>query len=240
MLFLVSLCLGSLLAARPVPPVAPVPRVPVKIETIARDLVTNFNARRFAAATREFNESLAQVVTPAVLAEQKTIIDSQVGAFLSITSAREYRHDDFPVVELTCRHERASIAFRVVFDHYNRIGAIFTDPVVAPKVDAELEAAAREFLKNFAAGEFEKATKGFNPSMRTQLTPAKLAELGQSIASRFGKFRSVDEVSQASDEKLRAVTISASFDKSPVEVRLVFSVDGAIAGLRIGPLTTVR
>lgn len=234
MLFLASIVFGSLLAAQPVP------RVPVTIESTARDLVSNFTSSRFLAATREFNEELAVVVTPAVLADQKRIVEGQVGVFRSITSVREYRNEDFQVVELTCKFDRASVSFRVVFDHYNRIGAVFIDPVVKPKVEPELEAIAREFLTNFASGGFELATKGFNPTMRTQLTPARLAEMAQSISTQFGSLRSVDEVEQASDDKLRAITLMTSYDKSPVEVRLVFSVDGAIAGLRIGPLTTLK
>ncbi len=234
MLFLASMLFGSLLAAQGAP------RVPVKIESIARDLVSNFTSSRFQAATREFNEELAVVVTPAVLAEQKRIVEGQVGVFRSITSVRQYLHEDFRVVELTCKFDRDSVSFRVVFDHYSRIGAVFIDPVLKPKVEPELEAIAREFLTNFAAGRFELATKGFDPTMRTQLTPAKLAEMGKSISTSFGNLRSVDEVQQASDDKLRAITLVTSFDRSPVEVRLVFNVDGKIAGLKMGPLITTK
>jgi hypothetical protein len=229
MLALVSFVFASLLAA------TPVPTGPVRLEPVARDLVVNFTAGRFAAATREFNANLATIVTPEVLEGQKKAIEAQVGAFQAIRTLRQFQHEEFRVVEVTCQYEKAQVAFQVVFDKDNRIGAVHMNPVGATKVDPVLEALAREFHADFTAKRFGPATKAFNPTMRAQLPVTKLASLERTVATTFGAFQSIDRVTQESDDQLRAVALITTYEKSSVEVRVVFDRDGKIGGIRVGP-----
>jgi hypothetical protein len=225
-----SLLLGLLLAAA----APPIP-MQVSVEKTARELVANFNASRFQAATKDFNEDMLATATPAVLAEQKRLLEEAAGPFRAVTSARQVRQDGFRVVELTCRYEKVPVLFHITFDAYDRIGAVRMSPIVAPTMDPALEAAARAFVASFTAGRFEEAAKPFDAPLRAQLTVPKLTELGKTITSRYGNFRSVTEARPSLDGSYRVVSLTTAYDRSPVEVRVVFNAEGGIAGLSIGP-----
>ena len=207
----------------------------VSLEKAARELVTNFSTSRFQAAAKDFNEDMMATATPAVLAEQKRLLEAEAGAFRTITAAREVRQDGFRVVEVTCRYEKANVLFHITFDSEDRVGAVRMSSIVAPTMDPALEAAARQFVTDFTAGRYDVAAKPFDAALRSQLTVAKLTELGKTITTRYGNFRSVTEASPSLDGIYRVVTLTTAYDRSPVEVRVVFDAEGAIAGLSIGP-----
>lgn len=216
------------------------PPAPVSIESKARDFVTNFAAGRLQVAAKDFNQQMASVITPTALAQLRKDVEAAVGRFQSLGSAKHFRADEFRVVELVAKHEHSSVSFRVQFDDYDRIGAIFADPIVAPKIDPALEDVARQFLARFNDKQYGLAVGVFDFSMRKQLPPFKLAELGQAIATQFGAFQSITKTTQVVDGEYRIVTILTKFEKGPVEVRLVFNGDGTVGGLRIAPPEVAR
>ena len=229
MILVASLLFGFLTAG--------VSRTPVvRTEAIARDLVANFNAGRFQAAVKDFNKDLAALVTPEVLAQQKAQVDQLGGGFMVIDSVKRQTKDGLPMVDLICRYEKMSIAFRVVFDRADKISTVFIDPV--PKIDVKLDTASRAFLADFTAGNYPAAVKLFDATMRTQLPADRLAELAASVTARFGTYRSLTSMSQAADDNLTAITMVTAYDRSAVELRLVFNKAGEIAGIRIGPRGT--
>ena len=234
---ILSLVLSVLLATNQLPP--QLRNVHVPLETKARELVANLTAGKFDAVTKDFNEDMLAAATPQVLAEQKQILENAVGRYRGITSARQYRQDGFRVVDVTCRYEKSPAVFHVTFDDTDRIGAVRFTPVETPQVDPALEATAREFLTNFTAGNFEAASARFDTNMHRQLTPAKLAELAKTITTRHGAFRSVTAVAAAVDGPYRVIILTAAHDV-PVEVRVVYDPQGAIAGLRMGPTVAAR
>jgi hypothetical protein len=230
---ILSAVLSILLATTPLPP-PQIRALHVPLETKARELVANLSAGKFDAVTKDFNEDMLATATPQVLAEQKQILENAVGRFRGITAAHEYRQDGFRTVDVTCRYEKLPAVFHITFDDHDRIGAVRFTPVETPKVDPALEATAREFLTNFTAGNFEAASSRFDLTMQRQLPPTQLAELAKTITTRHGAFRSVTQVSAAVDGTYRVIILTTAHDV-PVEVRIVFDPQGAIAGLRIGP-----
>jgi hypothetical protein len=229
MTVLASLVLGAMLAGRP--PIAPV----VKVEPIAREMVKNFNAGRFKAATKDFSDDLASLATPEVLAEQKKGLDSSAGGFRSVSSVQEFRDAGFRVVYFVCKYERSSVAFRVTFDHFNRISSVVLNPLIKDPVDAALKGTAEHFLASFTAGKFDEATRSFNATMRTQLPATLLAQVSSNLTTRFGEWKSTTDVDQTLVNDLRVIVMMTQYEKSPVEVRLTFDAAGAVAGFQIGP-----
>src|SRR5947199_5317289 len=125
------------------------------LESKARDFVSNFTKARFDMASKDFNESMREVVTLSALAEMKRQSDDYLGEFRSIVMVRQRREDGFRMVEVVCRFEKSLAAFRVAFDVFDSVGALHLDPLATEPVEPILEAAARDFLKNFIAKDFE-------------------------------------------------------------------------------------
>lgn len=203
-------------------------------EKMAREFFANFIAGRFEAAEKDFNHSLKSVVTVQMMKSMKEQIESQGGAFRSISAVRQLEEDSYPLVELTAEYEKSAVAVRVVFDE-DWVGAIFFNPLIAERIDPKLERTARDLLASLVDGRFENVNKFFDESMRVQLPPQKLAELTRSVNETFGRFLSVTSVRQKTEPALRTIDLVAAYEKSPVKVSVVFDAEGGVAGLTIAP-----
>lgn len=242
MTLIASLALGLLFVSGPAPVPAPprsvtAARSAAKPDVMVRDLISFLNAGLFKGATRNFSDALAAVVTPEILAGQKTAIDAQAGKFQAFLETQHLRGaDNAQVVQVICQHEKGQVAYRAVFDGAGRINAIFIDPVKVG-VDPELEAASRAFVANLVDRKFEEATKSFDAAMKQQLPPSTLAQLVATMQMRFGKWKSISGVSQRIvDNDMRAVSVLNDYEKGRVELKLVYDKAGAVAGLTMGPV----
>jgi len=223
-----SVLLATLFAAGP----GPNAKLPSPLEATARQMLTNLNAGRFEAATKDFNDTLRTTISPTTLAEVKQEADAKVGAFVKVTEVLQKREKGFRVVELVCQYERSPVSLRVVFDAYDRIGAVFFNPLT---VDPLLEATARELVGNFTGGHFDAATKHFDANLRVSLTPTALEALSKQVADRYGVFSAITEIHQRSAQGLRILDVGASYDREKALVSVVFNAAGQVAGLRITP-----
>jgi hypothetical protein len=206
------------------------------LESRARDFVENFTRTRFDLASKDFNASMLEVVTPALLAEVKRQSDTSLGAFRSIVKVRQRREGNFRVVEVVCNFEKSLGAFRVAFDVFDKIGAVHLDPLANEPVEPALEAAARELLKNFVANDFVATASHFDRSLQAQLPPSKLANLQVQLANVYGAFRSVKEVHQVSDERYRTIELISVYERALVSVRIAFTSENLVAGIKLEPV----
>jgi len=224
-----SLLLAALFA------INPKVKLPSPLEQMARELFANFTAGRFQAAAADFNDALRPLITAALLAQVREQLDSQVGPFQAVTEVHQRREDGFRVVELIAKFEKSPVSVRVVFDNFDRVGAVYFNPIIGPPVEAALETMARELLANLVARRFDEAGKHFDDTMRGQLPPPSLAELSKKIAKTFGTFRSITEVHQRMEKPYRIIDLIATCDKSPLAFRVAFDAQNRIAAVHISP-----
>ncbi len=210
--------------------------MPTPIESTARALLVNFAAGRMAAASMDFNDALRPVVTPVLLAEVKTSLDQQAGKFWSVTEARQRRQDGFRAIELIARFEKMPVSVVVVFDSFDRVGAVYFNPLPASNGDPALEKTARELLTALVARRFGDMTGLFDAAMSAQLTPTGLEGLAASMAEVYGTFRSVRGVQQSRDGNLRFVDLALDYTRAPLTFRVAFDGQGRVAALRITPI----
>jgi hypothetical protein len=202
-------------------------------ELMARELLENFAAGRFELAAKDFDESLRTAVPLSMLREMKAEIDAKLGAYRFVSEAKQRKEGGLPVIELISTFEKGPASVRVLFDYEGRVGTVLINPIV--KADPKLEAAARDLFTNFNAGRFDLAAVRFDPTMRAQLPPARLAELHTQVADVFGAFRTVTDVQQKSDRDHEAIELITAYEKALVAVRVVFDRAGRVSGLNIAP-----
>jgi hypothetical protein len=224
-----SLLLTAFFAAHPRP------QLQTPIEGIARELLANFAAGRFEAATKDFNDTLRPMVTAQVLAQVKAQLDERAGKFWAVNEAHPRTRDGFRAIELLATFEKYPVSVVVVFDSFDRVGAVYFNPILPPPVDPALEARARALLTNFTAGRFDEVVKPFDPTMRAQLTPANLAGLAADIAGVYGVFQSVTEVHQRSEKNYRVIDLTLSYTKMPAVFRVAFDGADRVTALHISP-----
>jgi hypothetical protein len=210
-------------------------RLQTPIESEARELLANFASGQIEAATRNFNDQLRPVVTPALLAEVKKQLDQTAGQFYLVKEAHQGTKDGFRSIELIARYQKCLVSVLVLFDPFDRVQAVYFNPLVDPPADPALEAIAREVLTNFTAGHFDAAVKPFNRDMAAQLTPASMAGLAENIGGIFGTFRSVTEVHQREDKGYKVIDMTLSYTNGPVSFRVAFDDQKRVAALQIAP-----
>ena len=206
------------------------------LESRARDFVANFTAVKFDLATKDFNESLRAVLGPKELEFLREVSYASLGNFRSVAGVRQRKEGGFRLIEVICRYDKSLGSFRIVFDTEDRIGAVYIDPIENEPVEPVLEAAARDFLKNFMAGNFEAAARGFDRNLQAQLPPSKLAKLQEQVKSSYGVFRSVKEVHQLTEEPYRTLDVTAVYERSSVLIHISFNRSDRVTGMKLEPI----
>jgi len=95
----------------------------------------------------------------------------------------------------------------------------------------ELKQKAQTFVDLVQAGDFTAACRMYDAKMAQALPELKLKEAWDQLAAMVGPFQKV--LSFKADEKAEysIVTLTCQFDRSPVDLRLVFNQAGQLAGL---------
>lgn len=230
MKIIASLLLTALFAT------APRPKLQTPIESTARTFLSNFANGRFEEASRDFNDDLRPVVTPAYLADLKKQFDREAGVYLSVTEAHARTQEGFRAIELIARFSKSPVSVVVVFDAFDRIGAVYANPILPPQPDKILESAARGLLANFVAGRFEDVEKAFDDSMRAQLPPSGLTRLAASFGETFGTYRAITEVKESADKPFRIIDLRLACTKQPAAFRVAFDPQNRVSALQITPL----
>jgi len=211
------------------------PRLQSPIESISRELLANFAAGHFEAVTKDFNEDLRPMVTPAVLARVKSDLDANAGTFLFVKDAHEKLEGGFRVVELNARFTKLPVSVVVVFDAIDRIGSVRFNPIAPPPPDPALEASGREMIANFVAGRFDDALKPLNPEFRVRFSPQDLAKIAANVSQIFGTFQSVEGVRQFVEKGYKILDFKLAYTKGPVEFSITFDFQGRVGALLIAP-----
>lgn len=110
-----------------------------------------------------------------------------------------------------------------------------TTPAAAATVDPELDRLATEFIDLLVAGEFETAAATFDDTMTEALPPAALARTWEQLIGQVGAYRSEVSRRQESTGGYDAVIATSRFERSDLDIRVVFDAERRIAGLFFQP-----
>jgi hypothetical protein len=87
----------------------------------------------FDAATKSFDPTMKQAMSPQQLKNAWTALTTQVGAFQSQVGARTATEQGFDTAYVTCKFAMANVDVKVVFDRQKRISGLwFVPPQPAP------------------------------------------------------------------------------------------------------------
>jgi regulator of sirC expression with transglutaminase-like and TPR domain len=211
------------------------PRLQSPIESISRELLTNFANGNLQAVTKDFNDQLRPLATPEILAQVKNNLESKAGTFLSVTEAHESLQAGSRVIELTARYSKYPVSVVVVFDMLDRIQSVYFNPILPEAPDPTLEAVTKEMATNFVAGKFEDLAKPFHPEMRVKLTPQELANIATNVKQIFGTYQSVKDVKQRVERGYRIIDLVLNYTNGPVAFRASFDPQGRVCALQIAP-----
>jgi dienelactone hydrolase len=108
----------------------------------------------------------------------------------------------------------------------------------AATVDPELSRLATEFIDQLVAGDFAAAAASFDATMAEALPAADLASTWQQLGGQVGAYEQEISRRQESTGGYDAVIVTAQFERSPLDIRIVFDSERRIAGLFFQPAST--
>jgi dienelactone hydrolase len=95
--------------------------------------------------------------------------------------------------------------------------------------------AGQQVMQDLSAGQFDKVEAQYDTKMAANNAPGKLAEAWASVLKQEGSFESVMGIRAGKVQNFDAVLFTCKFEKSLVDVEIVFAANGKIAGLHFGP-----
>jgi pimeloyl-ACP methyl ester carboxylesterase len=109
------------------------------------------------------------------------------------------------------------------------------DPQEDP-VDIDHERTAKQIVEWIEAGEHAKVRELFDDAMNKAIpNDALLAGMWTAIETQFGQYRQQLGISVQQQDPYTVVLVTCAFDKSPMDVRVVFDASDRLAGLQITP-----
>jgi uncharacterized protein len=99
----------------------------------------------------------------------------------------------------------------------------------------DVKTAAQNFIGQVAAGDFAAAGRIFDSNMAQALPEAKLKETWQQLIGQVGAFQNQLDCQVAERQDIRIVTVTCQFERTPLDLRLVFTQSGQLGGMNYQP-----
>jgi len=101
--------------------------------------------------------------------------------------------------------------------------------------NAQFETMAQDIVNLLADAQFEKATENFDATMKQALPPDELKQIWDSLVTDVGAYQ--EQIGTRTEKILQyqAVFVTCRFEKTPLDVKVVFDSQKQIAGLFFVP-----
>jgi len=103
-----------------------------------------------------------------------------------------------------------------------------------PKV-GDLTALATEFVESLVKEDFANAVKNFDSTMKGVMSEEKLQEVWQGLLAQSGSFKKQTGVRQTQEQGFNIVFVTCEFEKSTLNIKVVFNDASEISGLWFVP-----
>lgn len=104
---------------------------------------------------------------------------------------------------------------------------------------AHITASAKRFVQLLEKEDFSSAVKDFDETMTRVMPPEKLQEVWASLLAKTGPLKKQVSVRTAKVPKFEIVLVTCEFEKSTLDVKVVFDAAGKITGLWFAPVQPV-
>ena len=103
-------------------------------------------------------------------------------------------------------------------------------------VPSDLTPRATEFVTLLAREDYANAVKDFDSTMKTAMSPAELEKAWTSLIGQVGAFKKQVSTREAKEMGFDVVYVTCDFEKSPLNIKVVFNEAKEISGLWFVPV----
>jgi dienelactone hydrolase len=105
----------------------------------------------------------------------------------------------------------------------------------APSVD--VQSLGEQVVRALAAGEHAAVASRFDSAMADAMTAEQLGELWAGVENQVGRYQGIAGVRLSEDQGFAIATVTTSFEKAKLDIRVVLDPDQRITGLFVKPST---
>ncbi|MDO8683243.1 MAG: DUF3887 domain-containing protein [Armatimonadota bacterium] len=94
---------------------------------------------------------------------------------------------------------------------------------------------AESIVDSMAKGDFASVTTEFNATMKSQLPALELGEVWTQVTTQAGPFKARTGTREAQEQGYNVVYVTCQFEKSNIDIKVVFDNDKKVTGLFMVP-----
>ena len=207
-------------------------------------------AGEFEKATEGFDANVKQAMPATKLKQIWQTVTGQVGALQKQNAVRRTQAGPHTVIDVDCTFEKSPLVFRLAFDADQKIaGLYFLPPQKQPAADQKapadgLEQTTRSMLELLVAGEFEKATEGFDANVKQEMPAERLKQSWEALTGQLGALQKQTALRRSRQRMAKkngevglhtVIDVDIIFEKGSMVFRLTFDADQKISGLGFLP-----
>ncbi len=224
---------------------APLPQTAAATQTdeaIARATISDLVTRNFSGVEKRFDERMAAAAPLDNLTQMWDSIIAQNGAFQSIESVSHQSVQGVELYRLTCRFATARSILSVAIDAQHHVAGFFIAAAPAETTTqiptaSPNEQAARAFLMDLTAHNFDSAQKRFSSQVSALMPTPKLTETWNQVVASFGELQSVVAL-KTNPLDSSVVNATCKFSATTMDALFNFDARHLIVGFHIVPPTS--
>ncbi len=101
--------------------------------------------------------------------------------------------------------------------------------------ERDVTAPGREFVEALVRGDYAACVAKFDATMKDVMPEAKLAEAWGSLLQQVGAFQKISSVSQRKEQGYDVAYVLCAFEKTAVNVKVVYNAKMEVSGLWFVP-----
>ena len=206
------------------------------ITVIAKEFFNLLLKEDFKTCETYFDTTMKTALPENKLKEGWKGFITNAGNFKKERSTKKDKEGEYDVVYITCEFEKTPVDVKIAFNGSKEISGIWFIPVQKDVKPGEVKKSeitdlAKSFFKLLLKEDFKTAETYFDVNMKSALPEVKLKGAWKTLLAQAGVYKGQKGMKKDTEAGLDVVFINCSFDKGPIDVKIVFNENKEINGL---------
>ena len=206
------------------------------ITDIAKEFFNLLLQEDFKTAETYFDATMKTALPEEKLKDGWKGFITNAGNFKKETVTKKDKAGEYDVVYITCEFEKTPVDVKIAFNSAKEISGLwFISPQKEVKPEeikkGEITDLAKNFFKLLVKEDFKTAETYFDSIMKSSLPEVKLKGAWKSLLAQAGAYKGQKGMKKDTEAGLDVVIINCSFEKGPINVKIVFNENKEINGL---------
>jgi len=206
------------------------------ITVIAKEFFNLLLKEDFKTCETYFDTTMKTALPEDKLKEGWKGFITKAGTLKKETGTKKDKAGEYDVVYITCEFEKTPVEVKIAFNNSKEISGLWFLPVQKEVKTGEVKKGentdlAKNFFKLLLKEDFKTAETYFDSNMKSALPEIKLKGAWKTLLAQAGAYKGQKGMKKDTEAGFDVVIINCSFEKGPIDVKIVFNQNKEICGL---------